>query len=286
MIIDWQEVIATLGSTTVVVVAVGYLAKSIISHLLNRDLARAERCAKEAEQEREIEFKKIIVKYTKDVETIYAKDERIRQELIRWAPPISRSVNALSYRLDNILYNDGYLALSSNCINIINPNWSIKHEYFMSSTEYIFCRYYCYVELLKEELNFELFYSHTKKYYFLEKVRAVDKALSSFPHKEMESDKFPRLGDMQIFNLQQKLLGEIVMVRDRNLDRCMKYSEFLLRRQELNCSGAFDPLVAFLKELNPTNKHRWCRLVLMKRALDELSEECRTLIDDKRIENR
>ena len=281
--VDWQAVVTTLGSTAVVVAILGYLAKSVISYLLNRDLARAEGRAKKAEQERESEFKKSIVRYTKEIENIFARNERIRQELIRWSNPISGSVDALRYRLENILDDGGYLALSSDWNNGEDSNWSITHEYLMSSTEYLFCQYYCYVELLREKLSFELFYNHREKDRFFEKTRAVGRALSDFPHEELELREFPKSGDMQVFNLQQRLLGEIVMVRDGDMDRCMRYSEFLIGRQELNSRGAFDPLVAFLKDLNPTNKHRWCRLVLMKSALDELGKECKTLIEDNSV---
>ena len=146
----------------------------------------------------------------------------------------------------------------------------------MSSTVYLFCQYFCYLELLRENLRFEIFQDHAEKDLFFDKSRKVGKALSSFPYRALES--LPQEGDMQVFNLQQRMLGEMVTVRDKDVDRCMKYSEFLVTWKEAESNSVFNPLVEFLRDLNETNVRRWRRLELMKVALDDLYKECEGLI--------
>ena len=250
MEIDWQGVVKTLGSATVLVAAIGYVIKSFITHLTKGHLLRTK--------------------------SDHARKERIREELLRWSNPILGSVKELRDRLKNILEDEGYLALSSNYRNNIDPNWSITHVYFLSSTVYLFCQYFCYLELLREQLRFEIFQDHEEKDNFFRKSGEVGRALSSFPHKALDS--LPQEGDMQVFRLQQRMLGEIVTVRDGDVDRCMRYSEFVPKWNEPNSNGAFEPLVMFLKDLSETDMRRWGRLELMKTALDDLYEACKLLI--------
>jgi hypothetical protein len=62
----------------------------------------------------------------KRLELKKSRADRITREIIKWANPIHRTVIDLSNRLDNILYNDGYLALNQN---FIHPQWSITYDY-------------------------------------------------------------------------------------------------------------------------------------------------------------
>ena len=83
---------------------------------------------------------------------------------------------------------------------------------------------------------------------------------------------------MQVFHLQQRMLGEIVTVREENVDRCMRYSEFIAKWDELNSNDAFQALVMFLEELDQTCERRWRRLELMREALEQLYQECKELL--------
>ena len=265
MQIDWHEILTTLGSSVILIAAMAYVGKSVIEHLFKRNILRTELHHRRAEQEHKVQINR------DDAST-----ERIREELLRWSNPILGSVKALRERLENVLKHEGYLGLSLDCKDRVNPNWSITYDYFMSSTVYLFCQYFCYLELLRENLRFEIFQDHEEKDLFFDKSRKVGKALSSFPNKALDS--LPQEGDMQVFNLQQRMLGEIVTVRDGDVARCMKYSEFLAMWKEADSNGALNPLVEFLRDLNETNVRRWRRLELMKAALDELYKECESLI--------
>lgn len=264
MKIDWNEVLTTLGSTAILIAAIAYVGKSLITYLLKRDLSRGES-----------QFRKKEKEYLLQLNSKYARDERIREELLRWSNPILGSVKELKGRLENILDNDGYLALSPNS-NEINPDWSITYDYYLRSTVFLFCQYSCNLELFREQLRFEVFITNEEKDRFFEKSKKVGKALSSFPHEDLNS--LPRRGDMQVFHLQQKMLGGIMIVRDGDVDRCMRYSEFDSKWDELESSGALGPLIVFLRDINETDQRRWRRLELMKDALDELQGECESLI--------
>ena len=53
------------------------------------------------------------------------KQERIRNEIIRWSNPVLSSVQSLQSQLRN-LEHDGYLAMGKDYKKQINPNWSIS----------------------------------------------------------------------------------------------------------------------------------------------------------------
>jgi hypothetical protein len=77
-------------------------------------------------------------------------------------------------RLDNILKNEGYLALSPDAKNKVNGEWSVTHGYFLSSTIFLFSQYFFGVRLLKERLSFELFDHHSDKDDLLKKSATSD----------------------------------------------------------------------------------------------------------------
>jgi hypothetical protein len=79
----------------------------------------------------------------------------------------------------------------------------------MNSTLYLFGQYFCWIRMLEEELNFELFESQVEKDEFFFAVREVSKALSDFPPSYSCSGK-----DFQVFRLQQRVIGELCVVSD------------------------------------------------------------------------
>ena len=236
---NWHEILPELGSTAVIVAAICFLAKAILTHLLQLDLtshdarlrdrteevlAKTKQNAQAAEQERRAAFDKELVEYKQGLERKGAKEERIRNEIIQWANPILGSVEALQARLRNILYHQGYLALSDRRQTEIDSEWSITVEYFLPSTVYLFCQYFCYVRLLEERLSFELFQKQKDKDDFFERLRDVGKTLSSFPHPGLA--KLAGSGDRQVFTLQQRALGESMAVGIADDCRCMRYYDF------------------------------------------------------------
>ncbi|MET1411788.1 hypothetical protein ABVF61_05940 [Roseibium sp. HPY-6] len=292
--INWNDVLSTLGSTSIVVAAFGFLAQTVIKHLLNRDLnthkselkaqTDEELAAMKASADRELqaqkaEFERQLESFKTELAAQTALKNRIRLEVSRWANPINGSVKELRKRLDNILDKKGYLALSKQYKQKINPNWSIDYEYFFGSTLFLFCQYFCWVRLLEEKLSFEMFEEQTEKDAFFDKVRAVGRKLSAFPLRGLE--KASGDGDKQVFTLQQRAIGEVVSVLENESWRCMRYSDFVKKWNDGSLSHFLAPLQEFLDELTPKEELRWERLVQMQKALKDLELECVQLLSNK-----
>ncbi len=74
------------------------------------------------------------------------KQERIRNEIIRWSNPVLSSVQSLQSQLRNILEHGGYLAMGRDYKEQTNPNWSISYDYFMSSLPFLFGQYFAWTK--------------------------------------------------------------------------------------------------------------------------------------------
>jgi len=113
-----------------------------------------------------------------------ARQERIREEVLRWTNPILGAVEGLESRLENIL-NDGlYLALDPRHAGEKRPahlDWAASYNYTMPSTLFLFAEYFAWIRLLQERLSFELFESQDTKDRFFAATWSVTKALASWP---------------------------------------------------------------------------------------------------------
>ncbi len=203
-----------------------------------------------------------------------SREERIRQEVIRWANPILGTVKDLESRLRNILYNKGYQVLSEESQKQIDLNWSISYDYFMYSTLYLFGQYFAWVQMLQEELNFELFQSQQEKDKFFEAVEKVSSSLGSFPPNYRCSGK-----DTQLFRLQQRAIGELLILRENDQRKCLSYPEFLLKLSDHNFNQHLKPLRSLLEDVDPQDDCRWKRLEATQQALIELKSRCEELLD-------
>ena len=203
------------------------------------------------------------------------QQERIRQEVIRWANPILGAVQDLRYRLINILEDRGYRVLNKNYQQETIPQWSISYEYLMESTLYLFAQYFAWIYLFEEELSFEIFHSHKSKDRFLDAIHGVSQALGSFPLKGGECSGV----DTQIFNLQQRSIGELLIIRPESGSRyCMSYPEFAEKLHNPNFGRYIQPLVELLDGLEPDTDCRWKRLIATRDALKKLERNCRQLL--------
>jgi hypothetical protein len=264
--VDWNDVLKTIGSTAVVVAILGFLAQATIKHFLDRnievhkadlkraadqELADAKARVDAALLTQKAAFDRQMEAFKSDLATRTARDERIRQEVVRWANPILGSVLDLQRRLDNILNKEAYLVLSPTSKDKINSEWSITYDYFLPSTVFLLSQYFCWVHLLEEKLSFELFEKHAEKDAFFDKVRAVGRTLSSFPLKELAG--ISGTGDRQVFGMQQRAMGERLAVADGLNTRCMRYSDFLEKWTDSAFRTQFDALTQFVDRLEPSH---------------------------------
>jgi hypothetical protein len=287
----WWEIIQFLGGTAAVLALVGFLTRSLIKALFDRDLKTLEIRMKSAADQKLEELKKgWLLEANRELERLRdklqrerdqlgrgeaarsAREERLRGEILRWANPILGAVSGLRYRLHNILERDAYRALQRLRPADLPPNWSITYEYFMPSTLFLFAQYFHWVRRLQVELGFELFETQGDKDRFFEQLRGVSTALGGWPQANA------CIGfDCQVFTLQQRGIAEAVTVRAEGL-RCMDYHEFMEAWEDPPLSERLAPLRALLEEVVPGESCRWKRLVAVSGALQSLEQHCREML--------
>lgn len=308
MDVNWNDVLTTIGSTAVIVAAFGWLVKFAITELFKRNLeahkaqlkhasdrdlktyedelkrateiklAQFDQDGQAALLEQTASFERQMLKFQAEVTAESARSDRVRQEIERWANPILGAVRDLQARLRNILSDIGYVALSRKPLADATPpqDWAIRYDYFLPSTVFLFCQYFCWVRLLRERLNFDLFSESAEKDRFFSKVRAVNGALSRWPLEELKD--VVEIEDLQVFTLQQRALGETLVEGQGDDAQCMRFATFLDRWADNDFKSKFEPMEKFVDGLTPYAARRWRRLQLMHSALGELRAECERIL--------
>jgi hypothetical protein len=281
----WTQLVAQLTSAAAIVGIAAYLGKLISEHMFKAHLERL-KAELHGENDKELagvkaKFEKELLEakhqrelqealYEKQLESEAAATERIRAELQRWANPILNSVDGLERRLRNIL-NRGYTALDSE--EQLDPQWSVSHDYFMTSTLYLFGQYFCWVQMLLEEINFELFRSEKEKDAFLDAMWTVSKLLGDNPGGVNGTGI-----DKQVFKLQQRAMGEALAFRQNGRASCMSYREFCLQLPNAAFTALFRPLRTLIEAVKP-GERRWTRLEATQKALSQLKIQCKSILN-------
>lgn len=221
-----------------------------------------------------------------------ARRERVRDEVLRWANPILNSVLGLRSRLSNILEEDLYAALSPSRRGDarpveLNPDWAVSYEYVMPSTLFVFAEYFAWVQLLRERVSLELFESQSDHERFRDATWAVTRALGTWPVEDetrrdeaLDDDAPDPLTDVdkQVFALQQRAIGELVIERDHEPPRLLTYRAFLDDLEtDPRVAALFEPLRSLVEGVQPKTK-RWRRLERTMDALEDLERECRAVL--------
>jgi hypothetical protein len=215
-----------------------------------------------------------------------ARKERLREEVLRWANPILNAVLGLRSRLGNILEDKLCLALSSGSAGAerpVNPDWAVSYEYVMPSTLFLFAEYFAWVQLLRERVSLELFESQESRDQFLQATWDVTSELGDWGKAgaktaDPEEDSPPAGPDTQVFALQQRAIGELVIDRDHDPPRIITYRAFLDSLEtDARVASLFQPLRALVEDIEPGTK-RWRRLEATLAALGALETECRRVL--------
>jgi hypothetical protein len=206
------------------------------------------------------------------------RTERLRSQIQRWALPIQGSIEDLTHRLRNITENDGYKMLSTSNDKV--NGWSADYQYFISSTSYYFAQYFCWTRLIQQQLGMELFGSNQEMKAFLSHIDDVGQTISSFPF-DKENGYDPANFDCQVFRLQQRAIGELLVQRSATGEQVMTYREFLDEWVDPTKSQFklhVTPLITFLNDVKPEKDLRWMRLLEMARRLDTFSNACANVL--------
>lgn len=204
------------------------------------------------------------------------RQERIREEVLRWANPILGSVRSLTSRLENILEQGLEKALASKGRKErpVNPDWAIDRDYALESSLFVFAEYFAWVQLLHERMGFDLFETQETKDKFFKAIWGVSGALSHWPDPPVRGDG----QDTQVFVLQQRAIGELLIVRDGDAPRVLGYPDFLAaRKSDRRFKEMLVPLERLLSDVAEGTK-RWQRLENTRDALVELEAVCEGLL--------
>lgn len=152
---------------------------------------------------------------TIELEKAREKEERVRQEVLRWANLILGAVQDLYNRFDNILSDQAFCARHPEYIE--SGQWSVSYDYFMHSTLYYFGVYFAYALALRNSLSFELFQDQKEKDELFETLHAVDHSLGGYPPPQRCSGL-----DRQVFSLEQRSMGSVILRRSDGVE-CISY---------------------------------------------------------------
>jgi hypothetical protein len=299
-------IISFLGGTAVVVAVAAWLTREFVKHWLEKDRKRFEedlkassaqslkefelrltaqsaRSLKEFELQMEArnaealaalqkQYQLEIASANRAAEADAARNERIRNEIVKWANPILGAVRDLRSRLGNILKDKAYAALQREPTVPIPNGWSIDYDYFMPSTLYLFCQYFYWVKRFQGALSFELFRSQVEMDALVHRLQTVREALSVWPMEPACSGE-----DAQVFALQQRAMGEALTVPGET-ERPMGYDEFIAKWTEPVLATHLASLRALLDGLDNDGECRWKRLERVLDSLEQLEAHCKSVL--------
>jgi len=310
------SLISAIGGTAALATIAAFLARSLVQHWLSKDIedhrnqlsrnadqykndlakelelekARLARANAQALDEAKFEFEKELIarrgqadlfrdqmKYLNESEQ--QRRARLQAQIQRWANPIRVAIGDLEHRLFNILDQLGYVALSRS--SPLPENWSADYNYFMASTLYYFAQYFCWTRLLQHELAYELFQSTDEMDAFWDSIEKVSDEMSCFPYETGPATDAPHV-DRQVFRLQQRAIGELLVDRTGGAEQVLTYREFLdrwLDPADVKLKIHVAPLENFLADLRPEYDLRWRRLEGARNHLIDFRNTCNRVLN-------
>jgi hypothetical protein len=299
--------ISVLGGTVALVGAAAFLSKLLAQHWLTKNLeeykfellqdiethkAQLARANAAALDHAKFDFEKELISRRGEVdlfrdemkylnESEQQRHTRLQTQIRRWANPILGAIGDLEHRLSNILEQQGFVALFREQEKA--PQWSADYSYFMASTLYYFAQYFCWVRLMQHQFGYELFQSSREMEEFFSAIERVADELSRYPYEEHHKmDATPMLSDKQVFRLQQRAIGELLVDKTTVGEQIVTYREFLdrwLDPNDVKLRRHIAPLESFLIDLRPDSDLRWTRLIGMRAELDAFREACNSVLN-------
>lgn len=188
--------------------------------------------------------------------------------------PLQSTVDDLLSRLDDILDGQGHAQLGPDWDHRRPADWSSTHDYFMSSSVYLFARYVAQVEILRDRLAADR-RAAARQSPLLAAVDGTATALSAWPAPYNEAGCSG--GDSQVLAWQQRVLGEAITRWDGDAGRVMTYADFLSDADRL--APHTRPVHQLLLDISPepAENCRWQRLGSVRAALVKVREQCEAL---------
>jgi hypothetical protein len=268
---------ATVGQlvTTALITGVVSVAGSLLLARLTFQFVRKKELATQlANKEKELEQTLHNELSAERAKRVMDQQLRVRTVLAASAGPLLVAVEELLARLRNILDEYWYVQLAADWDAQRPADWSSTQEYFMSSTGYVFARYFAREALLRDRLGGDEF--DARDHPLMHALYAASRALSTWPASFNEQGCTG--GDAQVFFWQQRALGDAVTSRDDDRIDVTSYATFL--GQTDTVEPHLTPLWHLLRDIapNPQRTCRWERLLAFRDALSSVRQQARALL--------
>ncbi|MFB9882073.1 hypothetical protein ACFFMN_29460 [Planobispora siamensis] len=210
--------------------------------------------------------------------------DQVQRQIAVCAGPLFVAAEELSARLDNILNNQGFPALARDWETRRDQNWSNTHEYFLTSTLYLFGQYFARVQIMKDRLGVDEYLLQRDKDDLWSRVRGVTGALADYPTSYSPGCAGQ---DRQVMKWEQVAIGEALISHEGGVSTVLGYSAFMERLGEIDLH--FQSLRALVIDLAPvpSGNCRWQRMLSLREELAKVTAECRRLLQrDVRFDDR
>jgi len=229
------------ASTAVIATAIVYVSKKIFDTFITSYLEKK---------------KKII---SIDIENDISR----KKEIKKWTNPVLSSINGLNGRLKHTIEENGYQELNENHAN---------YNYYNTSTLYYFAQYLCWIQILKEEIDYEIFDENNIEAKFFQSIKNVNKKLRDYSDIEFDKRNNP------IYSLQQREIAESMRIEDSN---CMSYYTFNKKiKDDAEFKETILPLQELIKNIE-SDSEKFKRLESTYNALEKLKKEAENILKNQ-----
>lgn len=185
------------------------------------------------------------------------RQQEAERILRKYRDPLIRSAFDLQSRLFNIMRND-FLR------KYLVDGTRTEKEYALESTLYVIAEYFCWVEIMRREVQ------------FLD-LRDIDRNRAIAEKLERITELFAEEGDdarFRVFRAEQRAIGEVTIVPSASGGReSIGYAAFVQRRNEPDFSRWFENLKVALDALASVPGPTDARLASIQGALIDLIDE-------------
>ncbi len=246
---EYLEVfLVSIGGTATALLVVGFLSKSLIAHLFNKEM---ESYKSKISHENNVALEEIKSELRRGARN---EDRSIEYEQImkRYQGPLLHAVYDLQSRLYNIIVQ--------GLINTyyVHGNESEK-EYVVNNTVFVIAQYFAWTEIIRSEIQFIDFLDSddTKK---LSELRDNIYGL-------WQTDGFHGL--FRVWAGEQRAIGELMIVEKNNQQTCLGYAAFL-NKLKSNNEPLFEKLQSNVVSLSRSGSESFHRLRGIQHALIDI----------------
>lgn len=205
-----------------------------------------------------------------------AEQSSIRATVKKYSRVILLSAGDLQDRLwhfcNRIVKPDNKILLAKDELSPKCGSWPMTKRHYLTSTMYLFARYFYWVEILKSRICLLEFDDDEKTSEFNYHLKRVERMLAETDlHKFVTQQK--TLIDKPIFQLMQSEIGECIRDGSGEQDQCMSYHQFRIDYDNLiKTSEGLQQLEDLLISSMSDDQSNFCltRLKLVSNALIDM----------------